>query len=94
MWTIKETKRAAKQLDRAPAEIVRAYEFWKAVAQNQGPMGLSAINGFWDHPLKGEWAGSRASSLNRQWRVIYQVNALLITITVIEVNAHEYRKKS
>ncbi|MEZ4741142.1 MAG: type II toxin-antitoxin system mRNA interferase toxin, RelE/StbE family [Bdellovibrionota bacterium] len=51
------------------------------------------LKGFKDHSLKGEWAGSRASRLSQQWRVIYVVQKKQLNILVLEVNPHDYRKK-
>jgi addiction module RelE/StbE family toxin len=49
-----------------------------------------AINGYWDHTLKGEWAGARASSLNKHWRVIYRVEADVIQVAVLRISSHDY----
>jgi len=94
MWTLKEAKKTAKQIDKAPKEIVQKYEFWKSVAETQGPMGLMAIKGFRDHALRGEWQGARSFYLNDKWRVIYVVRSSEVYIFVLEVTAHDYRKKS
>lgn len=94
MWLVLEERRATKQLDRAPKRIQEAYEFWKAVVMNQGPVGLKGLPGFRDHGLQGEWKGARSSSLNDQWRVIYVVQAQRLQVLVLEVNPHDYRKKS
>ena len=59
-----------------------------------GPGAIRQIPGYRDHALKGEWAGARSSYLNIQWRVIYMVEADFIRIKVLEVNPHDYRKKS
>lgn len=67
--------------------------FWKSVAQADGPTGIGLLSGFKDHELKGEWSGARSSRLNLQWRVIYVVEKKVLRILVIEVNAHDYRKK-
>ena len=44
--------------------------------------------------LKGEWQGTRSSALSRQWRVIYAVRGDELTVCVLEVNPHDYRKKN
>jgi len=56
-------------------------------------MGLRRLPGFRDHALKGEWMGARSSALSRQWRVIYAVRGDELTVFVLEVNPHDYRKK-
>jgi len=46
------------------------------------------------HALKGEWQGARSSSLSRLWRVSYAVRGDDLTVFVLEVNPHDYRKKN
>lgn len=92
MWTILESRSAAKTLDKAPKEVQVAYVAWKNVVLNTGPAGLRRINGYWDHALKGEWAGARASSLTRQWRIIYVVRTETVEILVLRVSPHDYRR--
>ena len=43
--------------------------------------------------LKGQWRGARSSALSRQWRVLYAVVGDELTVFVLEVNPHDYRKK-
>lgn len=93
MWTVQTSKSASKELDRAPTEIQEDYEAWKNVVLMSGPLGLKKINGYWDHALTGEWKGARASSLNKQWRVIYVVHADVVQVLVLRVSAHDYRSK-
>lgn len=93
MWHVDETKSVVKQLNKAPKEIQAKYIFWKSVAQADGPQGIVLVPGFKDHDLRGEWKGARSSRLNLQWRVIYIVEKKRLRIVVIEVNAHDYRKK-
>jgi addiction module RelE/StbE family toxin len=57
-----------------------------------GIYGLRAIRGFRDEGLKGRWKGYRSSRLSQQWRVIYQVDAEAVTVYVIDINAHDYRR--
>jgi proteic killer suppression protein len=51
------------------------------------------IKGFRDEALRGEWSGHRSSRLSQQYRVIYQVEADEVSVFVIEVNPHDYRKR-
>lgn len=92
MWTVQLTKIAAKELDKAPHEIQVAFEAWRQIIESSGPDGLRLINGYWDHALKGEWSGARASSLNKAWRVIYTVQKSVVTVTVLRVSHHDYRR--
>jgi toxin HigB-1 len=94
MWRIEEHSRVDKQLSRSvPIEVLKRYEKWKDIARLSGPPGLRAIKGFHDEALTGEWNGHRSSRLGLQWRVIYQVAAAVLLIQVIEVTAHDYRRR-
>ena len=93
MWRVVEAVGVGRQLKRAPRNVQDKYEFWRSVAELDGPMGLRRLSGFKDHALKGEWQGSRASALSRQWRVIYAVRGDELSVCVLEVNPHDYRKK-
>lgn len=93
MYKVLLSKNADKALKRAPIEICDCFDAWKNVIQMQGVAGIRAINGYRDHPLKGEWEGARSSSLNNQWRVIYIVIEKEVKIFVFEITPHDYRRK-
>lgn len=95
MWRIRESRSADKALSsgRIPLEVLKRYEKWKDVAMLSGPSGLRAIRGFRDEALSGEWRGFRSSRLNEQWRVIYGVEADVLTVVVVRLTAHDYRRK-
>lgn len=95
MWKILEHRQADKELSsgRVPVEILKRYEKWKDIATISGPDGLHAIRGFHDEALAGEWKGCRSSRLNEQWRVIYSVEAGVMTVLVIRVTPHDYRRR-
>ena len=40
MWTVLETREAAKALDKAPADVVRKFQAWTAIVQQSGAQGL------------------------------------------------------
>lgn len=90
MWRIYEKKSLGKDLKRLPIVIRKHYEVWKRVVELDGPQGLRAIKGYHDEALKGKWEGYRSSRLNRQWRVIYKIEAASFEVFVVEVNPHEY----
>ena len=93
MWRIEEHRRVDKQLSGSvPIEVLKRYEIWKDVARVSGPQGLRAIKGFHDEALSGEWKGHRSSLLGLQWRVIYQVDADVLLVQVVQVTAHDYRR--
>jgi addiction module RelE/StbE family toxin len=93
MWTILEAARLQRVIPKLPLEIRQRYEFWKNVVRVEGSQGLRRIRGFNDEALKGEWKGFRSSRLNRQYRVIYSVQADRIEIHVVAVTPHDYRRK-
>jgi len=93
MWSILEHRRASRQLDRLPGEILKRYEKWKDIVVTSGPAGLRLIKGFHDEALSGEWKGCRSSRLGLKYRTIYQVVKEQVVVLVLDVTAHDYRKK-
>lgn len=94
IWRVLLEKRAAKSLENAPKQVKEKFEKWKDIVQQQGPLGLSSILGFRDHALSGEWKGARSSRLSFKWRVIYYLENRELKVVVVEVTAHDYRKKT
>ena len=94
MWRIEEHRRVDKQLSAAvPQEVLKRYEKWKDIAMLSGPRGLHAIKGFHDEALSGDWKGHRSSRLGLQWRVIYRLAQEVLSIQVVEVTPHDYRRR-
>ncbi|NGX17008.1 type II toxin-antitoxin system mRNA interferase toxin, RelE/StbE family [Wenzhouxiangella sp. XN24] len=93
MWEILEHRRAARQLDKLPPRILKRYEKWKDVVRMSGPFGLRAIRGFRDESLSGIWNGHRSSRLNEQYRIIYRIVRDQVIVEVVDINAHDYRRK-
>lgn len=93
MWEVYEHRRIAGRVSRLPTEILKRYEKWKDIVRISGPRGLRAIKGFHDEALKGKWKGCRSSRLGMQFRVIYEIEAQEVRILVIELTAHDYRRK-
>ena len=93
MWKIYEHKKADKQLQSLPMDVLKRYEKWKDIVSLSGPYGLKAIRGFRDEGLQGEWEGFRPSRLNLQYRVIYRVEADRVLVQVVSVTPHDYRRK-
>ena len=92
MWRIEEHRRVDKQLGSVPKEILKRYEKWKDIATLSGPPGLRLIKGFHDEGLHGEWKGHRSARLGDQYRVIYIIEEQ--KVLVMDVTAHDYRRKS
>ena len=68
-----ESRKARKDLDKAPKEIVRSYVIWIRLVEQLGTKALRNYPGYNDEKLKGDWEGYRSCRLNKQWRVIYGV---------------------
>lgn len=93
MWEIYEHRRVSKELKRLPIDILKRYEKWKDIVRISGPEGLRLIKGFHDEVLRGEWQGHRSSRLGNQYRAIYQVVAQEVVVLVVDITAHNYRKR-
>ena len=52
---ISESKKAEKDLDRVPKEILRAYEIWARLIEEHGASVLRKFSGYRDEMLRGEW---------------------------------------
>lgn len=93
MWEIYEHRRMAKVLTKLPESVLKRYEKWKDIVRISGPHGLRAIKGFHDEALRGEWKGHRSSRLGLQYRVIYEISAKEVLVYVLDLTAHDYRRK-
>ena len=93
MWEIYEHRKVSRRLQRLPDEVLKRYEKWKDIIKVSGPAGLRLIKGFHDEALKGEWKGHRSSRLGIQYRVIYVIESQEVSVYVVEVNAHDYRRR-
>jgi addiction module RelE/StbE family toxin len=93
MWEIYEHRRLTKTLPKIPEQVLKRYEKWKDIVRVSGPTGLREIKGFHDEVLRGEWRGHRSSRLGLQYRVIYQIEAQEVVVYVVDLTAHDYRRK-
>jgi len=93
MWQVLEHRRLSRKLGKLPNEMLKRYEKWKDIVQLSGPQGLREIKGFHDEALSGERRGQRSSRLGIQYRVIYRVKGQEVVVEVIDLTAHDYRKK-
>jgi addiction module RelE/StbE family toxin len=74
-------------------KFIKRYEKWKDIIEISGPAGLRLIRGFNDEPLRGDWKGHRSSRLGEQFRVIYRIEKKELFVLVIDLTAHDYRRK-
>ena len=92
VFTVRWSKKVAKQLDALPDQIVRKFYAWVSVVQLSGLRETRKSPGFHDEPLKGDRRGQRSVRLNRAYRAIYveTSNGNVELVEVIEVNKHAY----
>lgn len=93
MWSVFERHSLQKKLVKVPREVLKRYEKWKDIVAISGPAGLRSIKGFHDEALRGDWKGHRSSRLGLQYRVIYQIDGDSVRVLVIDITAHDYRRK-
>ncbi len=93
MWEIFEHRRISRRVRQLPPEVLKRYEKWKDVVRMSGPRGLRLIKGFYDETLRGEWKGHRSSRLGNQYRVLYKIEGRDVLVMVIDITAHDYRRK-
>lgn len=93
MWEVYEHKRVGRQLTRLPTDVLKRYEKWKDIVTVSGPQGVRLIKGFHDEALFGKWKGHRSSRLNLQFRVFYRIESERIFVEVVNITAHDYRRK-
>ena len=93
MWEVYEHRRIDRRVRRLPVEVLKRYEKWKDIVRVSGPAGLRLIKGFHDEALRGEWKDHRSSRLGLQYRMIYRIVGQEIRVEVIDITAHDYRRK-
>ena len=93
MWEVFEHRRVARRVQRLPVEVLKRYEKWKDIVRISGPAGLRLIKGFHDEALRGGWRGHRSSRLGIQFRVIYRIVEREVLVLVVDLTAHDYRRK-
>ena len=93
MWQVFEHRNLQRRIRRIPKEVLKRYEKWKDIVEISGPAGLRQIRGFNDEALRGEWQGHRSSRLGDQYRVVFRVESKKLYVMVIDVTAHDYRRK-
>ena len=93
MWLVEISKKTEKSLKKLPTEVRVNFDIWADTVTIEGPLGLRQVSGFRDEALRGVWKGYRSSRLSKQYRVIYQLKKEIVSILVIDVNAHDYKRK-
>jgi len=93
MWQIYEHRKLSGKFKKIPVEILKRYEKWKDIVTVSGPEGLRLIKGFHDEALRGDRKGHRSSRLGLQWRILYRIEKSKLYVLVVDINAHDYRRK-
>lgn len=93
MWQIFEHRNVQRRIRRLPQVVLKRYEKWKDIVQISGPEGLRLIRGLHDEPLHGDWKGHQSSRLGQQYQVIYRLDRKAIFVLVVDLTAHDYRRK-
>ncbi len=93
MWRIFEHRNIQRRVRKMPKDVLKRYEKWKDIVEMSGPVGLRLIRGFNDEPLRGDWKGHRSSRLGDRFRVIYRFEKKELFVLVIDLTAHDYRRK-
>ena len=90
------SRRADKQLAKAPQHIAAKLLAWMDAVEEKGLEQVRKVPGFNDHPLKGTLAGKRAIRLSRQWRAVYEVKGtkenkrVIEFVEIQEIHPHGY----
>jgi len=93
MWQVFEHRSLQRRIRKIPKTVLKRYEKWKDIVAISGPTGLRQIRGFNDEALRGNWTGHRSSRLSDQFRVIYKIERKKLLVMVIDLTAHDYRRK-
>ena len=93
MWRIFEHRNVQRHIGKLREDVLKRYEKCKDIVEISGPGGLRLIRGFNDESLRGEWKGHRSSRLGGQYRVVYRIQRKELYVMVIDLTAHDYRRK-
>jgi toxin HigB-1 len=90
--TVALSRKAQKQLDKAPQQVNAKMLAWMDAVELDGLEEVRKIPGYHDEPLKGARAGQRSIRLNRSWRAVYMVDkgGDVELVLVEEVMNHDY----
>ncbi len=88
------TSAARKGLEKAARHVQDKLLNWVESVRLFGVLPVRKVTGYHDEALKGARKHERSIRLNKQWRAIYSESENnTITIIILEVTAHDYRKK-
>jgi proteic killer suppression protein len=87
------SRMATKQFAKLPRHIQEAVVVWASSVEEAGIAKVRKLPGYHDEPLRGNRIGQRSVRLNKAYRLFYSesFNSRIITLTVLEINHHDYR---
>ena len=96
MWKVKISAQAAKvfESNTLTDEDKIVIQKWATIVSKYGPAELERSPSIWaDHALYEEWQGHRASRFSYKGRIIYKVEAQIVTVIVVRItNSHDYKR--
>ena len=92
IYSVRVTKKALENLEKVPRRIVKKFDRWFEMVENQGIREARKIKSYHDEPLQGDRFGQRSIRLNRAYRAFYieKRDGIIELIEVLEVNKHDY----
>lgn len=74
-------------------EDIKVLLRWVSDMEEFGPDYIAESHEWYDHPLKREWLGYRASAFSHKGRVIYRILSNVVVIQVVRVTTeHNYKR--
>lgn len=93
MTAVYLSRQARKDMRLVPTHIAEKARLWIQEVQAEGLSIVQMRPGWVDGAKKGRLQNVRAVRLSREYRLFYEMNqASPITIVVLEINHHEYKK--
>ena len=91
MTKVERTKNFDKELSKIPKRIRIKLMFWVNLVEKCGIEEVrNEKNGYHDKALKGQRKGQYSIRLNKSYRAFYKEDKRENTITLLEVNKHDY----
>lgn len=87
---IRLSDRCVKNLKYLPREILEVFHSWQLMTEKCGHHKMASIKGYRVHNLQGKLKGFKSARLNREYRVIYQLDIIesMEVVFIEDVNNH------
>jgi len=83
------SKKAQKDIRKAPKHVLVALDRWVVFVKTFGILLAQEEGAFKDKPLQGKLFGYRSIRLNHQWRAIYHPSSREL-VELVRVTPHDY----